>query len=109
MTYNKRNLARLRAATRNVRTSTTIALFAFAFIAAGLLIASFIVPPTGQIDPSVLKSGSLIFGFAVLFEVREAICEGLGVKLTHGDTSVVVKDLDGKEVEVVTDGEQGDE
>ena len=37
-----------------------------------------------------------MFAFATLFEVREAIREGLGVKLTHGDTTVEVRDLDGK-------------
>ena len=57
--------------------------------------ASFLVPPTGQIDPSVLKAGSLIFAFAALFEVREAIAEGLGVKLSHGQTAIEVRDLDG--------------
>ena len=49
-----------------------------------LLVASFIVPPMGEISPSVLKGGSLIFAFAALMEV-------------HGDTTVEVKDLDGKE------------
>ena len=51
----------------------------------------------GEISPSVLKAGSLIFAFAALMEAREAIAEGLGVKLSHGDTTVVIKDLDGKE------------
>lgn len=51
----------------------------------------------GEISPSVLKAGSLIFAYAALMEVREAIAEGLGVKLSHGDTTVVIKDLDGKE------------
>ena len=40
-----------------------------------------------------------MFAFASLFELREAIREGLGVKLTHGDTVIEVHDLDGKDDE----------
>lgn len=101
----KRRLARFRAMTRNVKTSTTVGLWVCMVAAIGLFVASFIVPPMGAIDPSVLKAGSLIFAFAALFEVREAIAEGLGVKLTHGQTTVVVQDLDGK----APDGDAGKE
>lgn len=62
----------------------------------GLYIASFIVPPTGEIAPSVLKAGATLFAFATMAEVREAIREGLGVKLTHGNTTLEVHDLDGQ-------------
>ena len=82
--------------TRNVRTSTTVALWVCLLVAIGLFVASFIVPPTGEISPSVLKGGSLLFAFAALMEAREAILEGFGIKLTHGDTVVEVKDQDGK-------------
>ena len=92
----KRRLARFRAMTRNVRTSTTVALWVCMIASIALMVASFLVPPMGEISPSVLKAGSLIFAFAALMEVREAIAEGLGVKLSHGDTTVVIKDLDGK-------------
>lgn len=88
-------IARFRAATKNIKTGTTIALWTSFSLSAGLLIASFIVPPTGIIDGSVLKAASLIFGFAGLFFLREAVMEGLGVKLTHGETTIEVKDLDG--------------
>ena len=89
-------IARFREATKNVKTSTTIALWVSFGIAAGLLIASFLVPPTGEIHASVLKGASLIFAFAGLFFLREAVMEGLGVKLTHGNTTIEVHDLDGK-------------
>lgn len=92
----KRRLARFRAMTRNVKTSTTIALWVCLLAAIGLYIASFLVPPMGEIHPSVLKAGSWIFAFAGLAELREAVQEGLGFKLTHGDTTVVVQDLDSK-------------
>lgn len=94
---NSRKIARFRAMTRNVRTSTTVALWVCMAASIGLLVASFLVPPMGEISPSVLKGGSLLFAFAALMEVREAITEGLGVKLTHGDTTVVVQDMDGKD------------
>ncbi len=89
-------LARLRAMARNVRTSTTVLLWVFSLTAIGLFVASFLVPPMGEIDPSVLKAGGIIFAFAALAEAREAIIEGLGVKVTHGSTTIEVKDQDGK-------------
>ena len=96
MTAQRRTLARLRALSRNVRTSTTVGIWVCTVSAIGLLVASFIVPPMGEISPSVLKAGSLIFAFAALIEVREAITEGLGVKVSHGQTTVEVRDTDGK-------------
>ena len=87
-------IARFREATKNIKTSTTIALWASFVLSAGLLIASFCVPPMGEISPSTLKAGSLLFGFGGLFFLREAVMEGLGVKLTHGETTIEVKDLD---------------
>ena len=85
--------------TRNVSTSTTIGLWVCTIATIGLLVATFWDPPMGESSPSVLKGGSLIFAFAGLFELREAIREGLGFKLTHGGTTVEVKDLDGKKTE----------
>ncbi len=82
--------------TRNVKASTTIAIWVCLLAAIGLYVASFLVPPMGEIHPSVLKAGSWIFAFAALAELREAVQEGLGFKLTHGDTTVVVQDMDSK-------------
>lgn len=62
------------------------------------------MPPRGAIDPSIFKAAGFMFAFATLFEMREAIREGLGVKLTHGETSVEVRDLDGN-----PEKEKGDE
>ena len=98
-------IARFKEATKNVKTSTTIALWSCLLIAAGLLIASWIVPPTGEIHASALKGASLIFGFAALFELREAIMEGLGVKLTHGSTTIEVHDLDGQPTDTTNQNE----
>ena len=83
--------------TKNVKTSTTIALWVCIVSAVGLFVASFCVPPMGVIDGSVLRAGSLLFAFASLAVLREAIREGIGAKLTHGNTTIEVKDLDGKD------------
>jgi hypothetical protein len=93
---------------RNVKTSTSIALWVCLTSSIGLFIASFIVPPMGAIDPSVLKAGGEILGIATLFMVREAIMEGLGVKMTHGNTSIEIKDLDGGNGTETTETEDND-
>lgn len=89
-------LLRFREETRNISKITTALLWIFGLTTIALFTASFIVPPTGVIDPSILKAAALLFAFATLAEAREAIREGLGVKLTHGNTTIVVQDLDGK-------------
>lgn len=102
-------LEKFRAMTKNVRTSTTVLLWVFSLAALSLFIASFLVPPMGEIDPSVLKAGAEIFAFAALIEAREAILEGLGVKVTHGSTTIEVKDQDGKDPETDPEPQPEDE
>lgn len=99
METKEQRLARFREDTKNVSKTTTVLLWIFALATISLFAASFIVPPTGVIDPSILKAAALLFAFATLAEAREAIREGLGVKLTHGHTTIEVHDLDGKEGE----------
>ena len=84
------------AMTHRVSRSTTIALWVCLVVTIALFALSAIAPPTGQIDPSVFKAAGYMFAFATLFVLREAIREGLGVKLTHGDTTIQVGDLDGQ-------------
>lgn len=84
-----------RAMTKRVSVSTTIALWVCLCFTIGLFTASFLTPPKWIIDASVFKAAGFLFGFATLFEAREAIREGLGVKLTHGDTTIEVHDMDG--------------
>ena len=91
----QQRIAKFRTYTKNVRTSTTIGLFFCSAVAAGLFITSFFVPPTGKIDESVLKASGALLTFAALFFLREAVLEGMGIKLTHGDTTIEVKDQDG--------------
>ena len=59
----------------------------------GLIIASFIVPPTGVIDPSVLAATGEIFAFAALGAVIKAIDKGVDAKVQRGNTTLVVGDL----------------
>ena len=99
MNKHEQRLVRFRQETRNVTKTTTILLWIFALSTIGLFTASFIVPPTGEIHASILRAAALLFAFATLAEAREAIREGLGVKLTHGQTTIEVHDLDGNPVE----------
>lgn len=95
-TIRQQRIERFREETKNISKTTTTLLWIFGLTTIALFAASFIVPPTGEIHPSILKAAALLFAFATLAEAREAIREGLGVKLTHGNTTIVVQDLDGK-------------
>ena len=53
-------------------------------------IASFLVPPMGVIDPSVLKFISLLLGFLTVATVMSAINRGADITVTKGDTSVTL-------------------
>jgi formate hydrogenlyase subunit 4 len=61
-----------------------------------LLIASFLVPPTGVIDGTVLAGIGELFGFATLATVIEAIKKGSDVSVSHGNTTVTVNNNDEK-------------
>lgn len=90
------NAREFRAITKRVSVSTTIALWVCLSMTIAMFVVSMFIPPWGVIDASVFKAAGFMFAFASLFEIREAIREGLGVKLTHGETVVEVRDLDGK-------------
>lgn len=81
--------------TKRVSISTTIALWVCLGMTIAMFTISLFIPPKGVIDPSIFKAAGFLFAFASLFELREAVREGLGVKLTHGDTTVEIHDLDG--------------
>lgn len=65
----------------------------FSLVSIALIIASFIVPPTGLIEPSVLAAVGEIFGFAALGTVIKAIDKGVDAKVQHNNTSLTVGDL----------------
>lgn len=99
-------LREFREITHRVSRSTTIALWVCLLTTIALFTLSAIVPPMGVIDPSMFKAGGYLFAFAGLFVLREAIREGLGVKLTHGDTTLQVGDMDGKDPEPAADPDE---
>lgn len=99
MDTREQRLAKFREGTKNVTKATTVLLWIFGITTIGLFVASFLVPPRGEIDPSILRAAGILFAFATLAEAREAIREGLGIRLTHGHTTLEVHDLDGPEPE----------
>lgn len=80
---------------------------AFSIIAICLIIASFIVPPTGVIDSSVLAAVGEIFAFASLGALIKAIDKGIDAKVKHGDTELHVIN-DSKE-SLINDTDKGTE
>lgn len=90
----EQSVREFRAITKRVSTSTTIALWVCLGMTILMFAVSFFIPPKGVIDGSIFKAAGFLFGFATLFEVREAIREGLGVRLTHGDTTIEIRDTD---------------
>lgn len=65
-------------------------------IAVLLLIASFIVPPLGIIEPSVIAGVGEIFAFAALWTLIKAIDKGKTASVSHGQTTISVSDKDNK-------------
>ncbi len=61
-----------------------------------LIALGFIVPPMGDIHPSVLTSVGELFGFATLAVVADAIRMGYDAKITHGSTTVEVNNNEEK-------------
>lgn len=53
------------------------------------------MPPQGVIDPSVIGGVGEIFAFSALWSVVYAIKKGKSAQITHGNTTVVVRDADG--------------
>ena len=62
----------------------------FASLSLILIVASFILPPTGMIDPSVIGAVGEITGFGALWELHIAIRKGFDAKISHHDTSIEI-------------------
>ena len=73
-----------------------VALWTCLGVTIALFITSAYWPPKGAIDPSMFSAAGFLFAFATLFVAYAAILEGFGIKLTHGNTTVEMKDQDGK-------------
>lgn len=67
-----------------------IVFYMLATVAVALLVASFLVPPTGVIDPSVLAGVGEVFAFAALTTVIKAIDRGVDATVSHKDTSITI-------------------
>lgn len=67
-----------------------IPFYILASIAIGLIITSFIIPPAGEIHPSVLQGVGEIFAFAALWSVIVAIESGGIGKIRHGNTEIEI-------------------
>lgn len=65
----------------------------FSFVAVGLIITSFFVPPMGLIDGSVLAATGEIFAFAALGTVIRAIDKGVDAQVQHNNTTITVGDI----------------
>ena len=63
-------------------------------VAVVLMVVSFVLPPTGVIDPSVLKAAAILLGFAALGIVGKNLSLGKDVTFSHGDTEVPLGDKD---------------
>lgn len=55
-----------------------------------LIIISFLLPPTGVVDDSIVKVTGELFAFGCLGTVIDGIQKGTDVILTKGDTSVQI-------------------
>lgn len=59
-------------------------------ISVTLIIISFFLPPTGQVDPSVCGAVGELFGFGCLATVIDGMHKGTDVSVSHGDTSITI-------------------
>ena len=61
-------------------------------LAAAIIIGmvSFFLPPTGVIDPSVLKFIAMLLGFAAMGIAGQNLANGKEVTLSHGETELTI-------------------
>lgn len=60
------------------------------FVAAGVFIAAIIIPPPGEVHPSVIHGIGLIIVIIAIFFAWDATIRGLGAKFEHGKTKLSV-------------------
>lgn len=73
---------------------SSIAFWLCLFISIFLMICGFFAIPVGEIHSSVLMATGVLFGFAALGVIPDAIKEGMGFKMTKGDTTIEVQKRD---------------
>ena len=79
---------------KNFTKSNKIAFWVCLAISVTLITVSFLLPPTGKIDPSVLRGVGEIFAFAVLYTVIEALQRGTDVNFHKGDIDITLNNPD---------------
>lgn len=65
-----------------------------ATIAVALGVTSFVMPPHGAIDSSVIAFTGELFAFASLFYAWEATDKGIDAKIKHKDTEIELNNPD---------------
>ena len=55
-----------------------------------LLVWSFMLPPPGVIDSSVIAAVGELAGFAALWQIAKAIDKGVDAALRKGDTEITI-------------------
>lgn len=75
---------------RDINVWTVIGEAATGIVAFGLLIAGFLLPPPGAIDPTVIQAVGELMGFAAIWMLPKAITAGKNIKLEHGSTTITV-------------------
>lgn len=64
-----------------------------------LIVASFVLPPTGIIDNSVLAASGELMGWGALYSVILAIERGKAVSVKHGQTEIEVRKKQDEEID----------
>lgn len=64
------------------------AYFTTLLCAVGLLITSFVMPPQGQIDPTVLQAVAILLAYYLVFDFPHVLMSLKTFKLSKGDVSV---------------------
>lgn len=76
--------------TGNITKQTSIAMWLSWVVMVVLLIWCFIIPPRGENSEEILKACVLVYAVIPSAIVREALKEGKGAKLTHGETHIEI-------------------
>lgn len=77
-------------------TRLKIVAIVLAAIAVVLGITSFVMPPHGIIDASVIGFTGELFAFASLFFAWESVERGIDAKIKHKDTEIELNNPDNK-------------
>lgn len=59
-----------------------------AFVAAATFIAGIIIPPPGEVHPSVIQGIGLMIILVAIFFAWDAVIRGLDTKFEHGKTKL---------------------